>query len=138
MPSRCVRSVRALGAADDLEAERAVGITEGSLKRIRRLPGRAFAVARVGDEVAGLVAYDPVTSSTSVLRARTPAMARALLQAVRPACPPERESVRLNIDGDDALCAAVVTVGGRVVMRTWRMEGALPVRSTADAGGALP
>jgi len=114
-----------LEPVDDEEMESALAVPLGWLRRVRRLPGRAFAAARHEGKPVGVVAYEPITSSTPILRAETPAVARALLETVRHAHRPGQESVRLHIDENPALVAAVASIGGRVMMRTLRMHGPL-------------
>ncbi|MEO7094510.1 MAG: GNAT family N-acetyltransferase [Polyangiales bacterium] len=120
-------SIRAviLDAANDEEVETALAVPPGWLRRIRRRPGRTFAVASRDGKPVGVVAYEPVTSSTPLLRAETPAVARALLEVVRGAHQHRRDDVRLHIDDHPALAAAASSIGGRVILRTLLMQGTL-------------
>jgi GNAT superfamily N-acetyltransferase len=118
--------VEQLEPEHDAALESALAVPAGWIRRVRRIPGRCYAMARRGEEPYGVLAFDPVTSSTVILRARSIATARMLLDAVRATRRPDSPTVRLYVEDDVALTTGLVDVGGRVVMRMLRMEGALP------------
>jgi ribosomal protein S18 acetylase RimI-like enzyme len=122
-------TVRPLDVAEDGETERAFGLPVGRFERSRCMPGRrSFAVAHCDETIVGVLVFDVATTSTQMLHARTPAVARALLEAVRPARRRSDTSdtdVRLFIDADPILWTAAKAAGGRLMLRMLRMEGSL-------------
>jgi GNAT superfamily N-acetyltransferase len=114
-----------LDPSRDHEVESTLALPRRKLTRIRRIPGRVFVVAARDGRVVGVVAYEPVGASTPVLRAETPAVARALLARVHAEKEPTKADVRLQVDDDSALTLALTDAGGRSIMRTLRMEGPL-------------
>lgn len=106
----------------DVAAERAMGLPGGQVAHARA--SRRVVVGVVdGAEVAGLALFDPGFPGAFPFRARTPAHARALAEAVRPHA--REDFLQFVVEGDEALRAAALAAGAIVRMETWHMEGSL-------------
>jgi GNAT superfamily N-acetyltransferase len=114
-----------LDPSRDQEVEAALALSSGRLRRVRRIAGRVFVEATREGRTVGVVAYEPVGVATPTLRAEDPAVARALLARIRAEKEPAKRDVRLQIDDHEELARAALAVGGREIMRTLRMDGAL-------------
>jgi GNAT superfamily N-acetyltransferase len=124
LPADAAIEVLPVVPEDDAAIERQLALPVGRLDRSRRMPGRTFVVARQSGAIVGVVVFDAETSGTMVLRARTPAILRALLEGVRPSRG-SAHSVRLFLDDAPTLCVAAKAAGGRLDHRALRMEGLL-------------
>lgn len=113
-------TVAPLSVEHDAVIERTFGLPEGRIARVRRLPGRLFSVAVRDGQVVGTISYDEKTRSTPFLCATNAAVARALISAVT-----NHDDIRLWVNNDAALSAALVASGGRVVRHMLQMDGAL-------------
>ena len=102
----------------DEEVERALGVALGRITKAREVPGRV-----VHHVDGGVIVFDPGFPGTPLFRARTPAIARTLLEAVAPHRKPEHGELRVNVENHPELSAALVALGGRVVMSMVHMTG---------------
>jgi ribosomal protein S18 acetylase RimI-like enzyme len=125
LPKDASVNIATLEPHDDAHVEEALGMPEGRIARVRRRPNRSFMVARRGEAIVGAISFDWETSSTPILTVLGAPSARPLLEAIRDSRPPTSRDVRLLIDGDPDLAAAVRRAGGRIVRRLLRMDGTI-------------
>jgi GNAT superfamily N-acetyltransferase len=119
-----------LTAADDAAVERAFDLPEGQLAFARAQPGRVLVGLRDGAAWAAAACFDPAFPGAFPFRVTAPAMARALLEALRPFARPDGAGVRCVIDDGDAVVDVFTAVGATVEMRMLHLEGALPAAAT--------
>jgi len=113
-------AVEELRSEDDAEIERAFGLTAGRLTTSRQMPGRVYKRTS-----GGFMVFDPTFPIAAHFRARNPAIARALLEAVRDRCTPAQTDVRVNVE-DSALLAAFRAAGAEVLKTLLHLRGPLP------------
>jgi GNAT superfamily N-acetyltransferase len=109
-----------LDTENDSFIERTFQLPEGRIARVRRLPGRSFFVARQNGIAVGTIAFEPSSRSTPFLCAESPAVARALIEAVA-----SEGDVRLFVHDDVALSKALIDAGGHTLRHMLQMEGSL-------------
>ncbi len=113
----------ALGAADDARVELALGLAPGDLSSCRLTPGRVFVGVALDGAPVACAAFDPAFPGAPVLRARSAACARAVLEGLLPHALPEHQAFFLFLEGDPVLESVLTGVGAQVTMRVLRMEG---------------
>lgn len=114
-----------LGTDDDVRYERGLPLLPGELAAIRSLD-RIIVGAETDDGPLGVLALDPPFPGASPVRVRSPAVARALLEAVRAHAVASHEHLFVFAEGHPELLAALVEAGGEIAMRVLRMEGPVP------------
>jgi ribosomal-protein-alanine N-acetyltransferase len=126
-------TARVIARAEDAAFEAALGLSAGELDGFRVGLGRpVFGVMREGAPV-GVTAFDANFPGASPFRARSPAVARALLEGVRPRVLPGQSAIFAFVEGDPALETALVAIGAEAVLRALRMEGDVARDPSASA-----
>lgn len=116
-----------LDGAFDPRAEARFSLHAGQLAAARVLPGRVVValVAAGSDEVVGVAAFDPGFPGAAPFRVAAPALARPLLEAMRPYARPADTEVKLVVSDDDGVEATLLSAGAEVRMRSVHFVGAL-------------
>lgn len=111
--------------SEDALLEERFNLQPGRLAGCRSRPGTLlFQLHATGShEAVGLAAFNEPARLVSPLRVQGQREALALLLAVPP--PSRAASIRVVIDGDDALVEFFREIGGRIVFDTIHMEGRL-------------
>lgn len=126
--------VVAVSPAEASTVEALLRLAPGQIASERARPERVQVSIRDGEGWAGFASFDPSFPGASPFRVADARWARALLEAMRPHARPADEAVRLTVEGDDALAAALAAAGAVTMLELYSMNGAL--RSvTAGAGG---
>jgi len=110
-----------LRSEDDADVEKDFNLPQGRLATSRQMPGR---VLKRTD--GGLIVFDPAFPGAPHFRARTPGIARALLEAVRAHRGPEHERLRLHVENDPALLSALRGAGAELVTSLLHLRGPMP------------
>lgn len=112
---------------DDVdELERVLGLLAGRLRVARSRPGRTTLQLRDGQGApAGVACLDPALGAFpfAVLR---PGLAAPLLHALAPHASPGDPEIKLVIEHDEALSAALIAAGAEVHLRLLHYAGPLP------------
>lgn len=112
---------------DDVdELERVLGLLAGRLRVARSRPGRTTLQLRDGQGTpAGVACLDPALGAFpfAVLR---PGLAAPLLRALAPHARPGEPEIKVVIEHDEALCAALIAAGAEVSLRLLHYAGPLP------------
>ncbi len=116
----------ALHPEHDPDAERSQRITPGTLATARALPGRVLRAIVLADRVVAAAVFVPAFPGVYPFRADSPALARALLDALRPSALPGATFVQLMVEGQDELAAALRDAGATVHLDVDHLEGPLP------------
>lgn len=106
----------------DAAAESALSLPAGQLAHARSV-GRRVVCAIDGAGVVALAVFDPGFPGAFPFRARSPAHARALCDALRPHA--REDFLNFVVEGDPALREAMLAVGATVRMDTLHMTGPL-------------
>lgn len=116
-----------LDSASDPCAEARFSLHAGQLAAARALPGRVIVtlVAASSDEVVGVAAFDPGFPGAFPFRVAAPALARPLLEAMRPHARPGDAEVKMVLADDDGGEPTLVAAGAEVRMRTVHFVGPL-------------
>jgi ribosomal-protein-alanine N-acetyltransferase len=115
--------VRPLAVADDARFEAALPLQRGENAAFRALPERLLLGAENASGPVGFAALDPTFPGASPFRVRAPEYARALLDAMQPMTLPGCDHLKLFVEGDPALEAALTAAGAEPVQLLLRMEG---------------
>ncbi len=119
-------AVTVLAPEDDAGVETALGLLSGQLGSARALGGRTFHVARRGDAVVGVSAFDPGFPGTYPFKAASPEIAFALLRAARAHAPADQTFVNMKLDDLEAVKDAVLAAGGTLRLEVQALAGTLP------------
>jgi len=112
---------------DDRDLERALGVLDGQLAVGRGRPGRVLLQLRGAHrEPAGVACFDPAFPGAFPFAVARPALAGALLRAIRPHTRPGDTQVNLVIEHHDELVGALVAAGAEVRVRLLHYIGPLP------------
>lgn len=115
------------GLEDDADLEHALGVLGGQLAVIRARPGRVLVQLRgAHGEPAGIACFDPAFPGAFPFAVVRPALAGALLHAIRPYARPDDTQVNLVVEHHDALAEALVAAGAEVRLRLLHYIGPLP------------
>ncbi len=118
--------VREPESSEDESVERAFGVLPG-LYASARAQHRVLRVAHQADGLlVGACLFDPTFPGCFSFRARSPEVARALLEALRPHAPAEVPHVQVVVERDEPLAEALVSAGAAVRMRSLHYEAELP------------
>lgn len=117
-------TTRVVVPAEDAAVEASAGLLAGQLAD-GRARGRIPVAAWSGADVVGAALFDPAFPGAFPFRARTPAVAGALLRALHGHRRPEHDSVQVVVEGDAALADALLAAGGSARMRILHYAGAL-------------
>lgn len=74
----------------------------------------------------GVACFNPTFPGVFPFRAESRAAASAMLTALRPHALPEHDHVRLMVEDDDALRAALESLGAEVTLETLHLRGEIP------------
>jgi GNAT superfamily N-acetyltransferase len=114
-------------AEDDRDLERVLGVLEGQLAVMRGRPGRVLLQLRGAHrEPAGVACFDPAFPGAFPFAVARPALAGALLRAVRPHARPDDTQVNLVVEHHDELVGALIAAGAEVRLRLIHYIGPLP------------
>ncbi len=117
---------RTLAPADDERFEDSFALCRGEVSSFRATEGRILVGAEDAGGPAGVAAFDPNLPGASPFRVRSPEHARGLLEGIRSHAAPGQDHVRVFVEGDPALEAALARAGAAPAMRALRMEGQIP------------
>lgn len=121
---------RAVDPGEDAGIEAAFGLLAGRLTGLRASAGRVIlrlADPRSPDDLGlGFVCFDPAFPGASPFRVARPTLAAPLLDAIRPHARPGDAGVRLVVENDDALTAALTAAGARTKLALFHMRGDVP------------
>jgi len=124
-----VARARAVDPTEDAAIESAFALATGRLESLRRRPGwviLGLVASRGGADLpAGVACFDPTFPGASPFRVARPELAAPLLEAMRAQGRPEDTHVRLVIEADDAVTAALEAAGAEVKLVALHMEGLL-------------
>jgi GNAT superfamily N-acetyltransferase len=126
IPSTPGAFARTLAPADDERFEDAFALSRGEVSSFRATAGRILIGAEDARGPAGVAAFDPNLAGASLFQVRSPEHARGLLEEMRSHAEPGHDHVRVFVEGDPALEAALAGAGAEAVMRALRMEGQVP------------
>jgi GNAT superfamily N-acetyltransferase len=115
-------------AGDEAALEARFALLPGQVARLRALPGRVLVGVRRDDALA-LACFDPAFPGAGTFRCSDPSLARPLLAAIRPHARPGEAALRLVVDDDDPLTAALVAAGASVTREYLHLRGPLPPRA---------
>ncbi len=121
--------------AFDHAIEATFGLAHGLLAHLRALPGRVLLALREQERFVGFAAFDPEFPGASPFRVERPECALPLLEAMRPHARPFHSFVRLSVEDDGELAAALRAAGASVHFELVRMIGALPAVPPLGAHG---
>ncbi|MEZ4393623.1 MAG: GNAT family N-acetyltransferase [Polyangiales bacterium] len=110
--------------ADDLALESAWDLTPGQLAYSR---AHRWVVLCL-DDAAGVACFNPSFPGAFPFRARDLGCASALLRAMRAHALPDFYFVRVNVEADEALRAALEALGAEVMLEVMHLRGAIPER----------
>lgn len=123
-------TARPVDPAEDPALEDAFGLPRGRLAdlRGRRAPIilRLVDPSRPDDPKVGVASFDPTHPGAFPFAVARPALARSLLDAMRPHARPGDTFTRLVVEHDDALDRVMRDAGGEVLFELIHMEGDLP------------
>lgn len=109
----------ALEPSRDAEVEATLGLPAGRITTARKMPDRVVFHAD-----GGVIVFDPHFPGTPLFRAKTPAIARALLEAVAPSRKASgEEALRVNIEDHEALVKVLLALGATSVLSLVHMRG---------------
>ena len=120
-------------AARDPEVEAAMRLPRGLLAGARALPDRVLRAVAEADRVVAAAVFVPAFPGAYPFRAASPAAARALLEALRPAALAEPPYMQAVIEGQPALARALRDAGAVVRLDIVHLEGPLPPDGGIDA-----
>lgn len=116
---------------EDTALEAAFELPFGGLAQYGRGPGqgvyRLIAPERPDDVRLGVATFDPAYPGGRYLAVARPALATALLEALRPLARPDDAIANLMIEGDPELVATLRAAGARVNFELVQMTGRVPV-----------
>jgi ribosomal protein S18 acetylase RimI-like enzyme len=115
-------TARILDAAEDLALEQALGLPPGQVSNDRRL-GRVLLT--VGPPYPGFASFNPDYPGSFPFRARSPEVARALLEAMRAHSRPGATYAGVVVENDDALAATLKAAGALLRMEFDNYAGTL-------------
>jgi ribosomal protein S18 acetylase RimI-like enzyme len=130
LPGEAGFAGRLAGPEEDAPLEAAFRVPRGRLSEARERLGRR--VIRLVDKAhpaearVGLASFDPTFPGAFPFAVARPSLARPLLDAIREHALPAFDHVRLVAEGDQELVAALVAVGGEVLLELFHMEGDVP------------
>ncbi|MDP2308044.1 MAG: GNAT family N-acetyltransferase [Pseudomonadota bacterium] len=110
---------------EDSRAEADTGVLAGTLTDARARPGRTARVLRDGERFVGAGILDPDVPGITPFEVATPALAGALLRALRPFRRADLAHVEVRAEANPSLAAFLVAAGATERLRTLRYEGAL-------------
>jgi GNAT superfamily N-acetyltransferase len=126
IPSTPGAFARTLAPADDKRFEDAFALSRGEVSSFRATAGRILVGAEDARGPAGVAAFDPNLPGASLFRVRSPEHARGLLEGIRSHAAPGQDHLRVFVEGDPTLEAALASAGAEAVLRALRMEGQIP------------
>jgi len=122
-------TARGIDPAEDAALEAALGLYEGQIASARALPGRLLMrlvdPAAPGEARLGLALFSPAFPGAYPFRVARPALARPLLEALRPHALPEHDFMQVVVEGDDALLRTLLDEGASLRMEILHLAGPL-------------
>ncbi len=115
-------TARLVTEAEEAEVERMLGLPPGQVTNDRRL-GRVLLT--VGPPFTGLAAFNPDYPGAFPFRAKSPAVARALLEAMRAHSKPGATFAGVVLENDDALAVALERAGAFLRMKFDHYSGSV-------------
>ncbi|MCA9519093.1 MAG: GNAT family N-acetyltransferase [Myxococcales bacterium] len=113
-------------ADEDAGVAAALGLAEERVRFSRERPGYLCDVLVTGSgAILGFSAFDPSYNGAYPFAVARPALARALLDALRPHARPEHDGVNIAVEDDRALADTFRAAGARVNFELYRMGAAL-------------
>ena len=129
VPWRCVRPQVVRSRLAERSDDPVIAMTlDVPLERIAQFRTRNLlhlVTLRDGDAITGFAAFDPELPGTVVFRAARPELAAAVLEAMRPYALPAFDFVRVAIEGNAPLAAAMIELGAELVFELLRLAGPL-------------
>lgn len=120
---------------EDPAVEAAFGLPRGMIADFRARAGRVILAVSEGGEPRGVAVYDAGFNGSFPFAARSPAVARALLEAMRARAGSDAVAsgaVHLVVEADPALTEALVGAGARVKMAFCHYAGDLRGRASSS------
>lgn len=111
---------------EDARVESETGLIAGTLTDVRTRPARTARVLRDGDRFVGAAILDPDVPGVSPFQLETPALAGALLRALRPFRRLDLAHVEVRAEANPPLAALLESAGATERLRTLRYEGEIP------------
>ncbi len=127
VPTRAVQGQLAEPADDPVIAEK-FGVPPERLALFRAKGARGLfhlVTLRDGAEITGFASFDPDFPGAAVFRTARPELAAELLAAMRAYALPAFDFVRVAVEGDALLVAAMVELGAEIVFEMLRLSGPL-------------
>jgi GNAT superfamily N-acetyltransferase len=121
---------RACDPAEDAALEAAFRKPAGRLALLRTQPGkvnlRLVDPARPGEVGLGVASFDPAFPGANLFAVARPTLAAPLLSVLRPFAAPGDASLKLLIEDDAALAAALRDAGALALFELFHMRGEIP------------
>jgi hypothetical protein len=111
---------------DDAEVERAFGLQDGKVARLRSLAGMTLARLVEHDRTVAFARFDPRYPGCFPFHVRATDLARPLLDHLVPLCPPGSTWIQLVIEADDATARAILDAGAATVFEILHLSGDVP------------
>jgi GNAT superfamily N-acetyltransferase len=124
LPNRADLAVVQLEPEEDARAEVDQRLPRGSLARHRSMVGRRVLGVAEGARITGVAVFVPALPGAHPFRADDLAVARGLLEGLRPAV--SAPVVNVVLEGQPALAEGLVRLGAVVRHEIAHLEGALP------------
>ena len=118
--------VAPLQAHDDAPTEAALGLPKGLLAKQRGMSGARLLLARQAEAIVGAAVFRPEFPGAYPFRARTPAVARAIVDAMRPHADLSKGYVQLVFEDAPQLEAAFDAAGATRHMEFVHFRGDVP------------
>ena len=120
--------VEPLESTDDVTVERALEIPGGLLAQHRRRAHARLLVAYDGEEIVGGAVFRPNFPGAYPYRAKSLAVTRGLLEAMRPYALPSKTFMQLVIEDAADLAAGLERAGARRHLEILQLAGPLPAK----------
>ncbi len=115
-----------LPPGEEVATEEALALPSGLLLTQRERDGVVLLRARQGEAIVGMAAFQPSFPGAYPFRARSAAVARSLLKAMRPHADPSRDYVQLVFEGAPALAEAFDEAGAWRHLEFVHFSGEVP------------
>lgn len=119
---------RAVTPEDDAALERLFSLPAGQVAGLRQAKRVLLTLVDAAGEVVALSAYNPSYPGAFPFRVKEPALARALLEAMRPHALPGAQWTGVVVENDDALAELLEAQGATVRMHIDHYLGSLSPR----------
>jgi hypothetical protein len=127
--------VRPVDPAEDAALEAAFNQPPGRFAHLRVLPSRVILrlvdPAQPDEVRVGVAAFDPTFPGASPFSVARPTLAAPLLAAIRPHASPADTEIKLHVEDDAPLDAALRAAGAAVRLEMLHMRGEIPRGSSS-------